>query len=29
LGKGRSVARNKRFFFAWRDGCLMGTNDAL
>ena len=29
FGKGRSVAQNKRFFFAWKDGCLMGAYDSL
>jgi hypothetical protein len=29
FGRGRSVAQNKRFFFAWKDGCLMGTFDSI
>ena len=29
FGKGHSAVHNKRFFFAWRDGCLMGTYDSI
>jgi hypothetical protein len=29
FGRGRSVVQNKRFFFAWKDGCLMGTYATL
>ena len=28
-GASEEVVHNKRFFFAWKDGCLMGTYSML
>ena len=28
-GPSGEVVHNKRFFFAWKDGCLMGTYSTL